>query len=91
MSRLRPNKLLVFQLRGGPRGFRLIQGNISDDPDSAAHALWALTQMGTVGRQFNWCDKDGDPHNYKVVDKSQDTEAIIVTCEFVSSVDSPAV
>jgi hypothetical protein len=88
MSQLRPNKVLVFHLRGGPRGPYSVRGNITEDPSSAAHGLWALTRMGTVGRHFNWYDEDGKALGYKVIDKIEESDSIIVTCERVSSVDS---
>jgi hypothetical protein len=84
MSKFSPDKLLIFHLSGGPIGPRSIQGNVVDDPKSAAHALWVSTRMGTVGRQFDWRDDQLRPHCYKVIDKREETDAIIVTCEHMT-------
>jgi hypothetical protein len=76
------NKSLVFHFHGGPDSGTSLRLDRPHPADGAACLLWASTRMGTVGQRFNWFT-DGQRHRYKVTDKKETPDTIIVVCEHV--------
>jgi hypothetical protein len=82
-AKLPEKKLLIFHLRGGPQGPHSVRSDQPNDTFGAAQALWAMTRMGTVGQRFNWHEPDGSPRRYKVIERTDESGVITVTCEHV--------
>ena len=52
-----------------------------------ARVLWAATRMGTIGQEFDGLAADNESHRYKVVNKMEEPDVIIVVCERVGSTE----
>ena len=76
----RPNKVLIFHIAAGQSDARPIRGKIADKPYSDIHALWVVTHMGTVGHHFTWIGRDARMREYRVIDKREEENEIVITC-----------
>jgi hypothetical protein len=65
---------LIFHLENQIEGPHLIEGG------DAAKVLWELTQHGTVGNEFVWCEPNGIPRCYLVIDSAAHGKEVHVTC-----------
>ena len=82
-----PERVLIFQLRGGPNGPHCVRSDEQSDAYDAALALWAMTRMGTIGRRFAWFGPDGTSRRYKVANKDEASREVVVTCEYIGDAD----
>ena len=85
--KLPPDKELVFLFQGGPEDRRSMRFDPPHSTSTDAQVLWAATRMGTIGQQFDWLAADKQSRRYKVVNKMEEPDVIIVLCERVGSTE----
>ncbi len=94
-----PEKLVVFQLVGGPRDGELLTTHDADP--EIAQLAWAVTRGGQIGRGI-WGtssaqgkDSEGnlpdfetiqpEPHEYRVVERAENEAAVVIRLELMSA------
>jgi hypothetical protein len=80
-------KLIKFQFRGGSRDGQIIRSDESKDGVNEATIFWAMTRQGTSGKRFDAPvpHRPTSPHRYKVVDRIEIADEIVVSCEAVDT------